>query len=95
MTAPIRDKILELAAERGPDSSLDPGEIARLYAAETAKPDDPPDLWRRYLRPVREEAIGLAREGRVEILRKGKPVDPNKPVKGVIRIRIAREDGTA
>lgn len=89
MTAPIRDKIIELATSRGASGSLDPGEVARAYAADRATPKDPPDLWRRYLRPVREEAIGLAREGRVEILRKGKPVDPDKPVRGVIRIRIA------
>jgi hypothetical protein len=35
---------------------------------------------------VRQQALHLARQGRIAILRKGRPVDPNKPVKGVIRL---------
>jgi hypothetical protein len=37
--------------------------------------------------PVRQAAIRLAQAGRIEILRKGKPVDP-AGVRGVIRLRI-------
>ena len=36
---------------------------------------------------VRQQAIHLARQGRIEIVRKGRPVDPNK-VKGVVRLRL-------
>lgn len=91
MTADLRRIILDLAAERGPEGSLDPAEIARAYAAMRAKPKDPPDAWRRYVRPVREEAIGLARQGKLTILRKGAPVDPKAPIKGLIRLRIVAD----
>jgi hypothetical protein len=37
---------------------------------------------------LRREAIALAREGRIEILRKGRPVDPDGAIRGVIRLRI-------
>ncbi len=46
------------------------------------------DAWRDYLRPARQEAVALARTGKLVILRKGKPVDPKKPIKGVIRLQI-------
>jgi hypothetical protein len=36
---------------------------------------------------VRRAAVRLAQEGRIDILRKGKPVDP-LGVKGVIRLRV-------
>jgi hypothetical protein len=35
---------------------------------------------------VRQQAIHLARNGRLQITRKGEPVDPNK-FKGVVRLR--------
>jgi hypothetical protein len=38
--------------------------------------------------PVRRAAFGLARAGRVEVLRKGKPVPP-EAARGVIRLRAA------
>ncbi len=48
------------------------------------------DLWRRYLQAVREQAMHLAREGRLVILRKGKPADPSHRIKGVIRLALPR-----
>ncbi len=38
---------------------------------------------------VRQQALHLARQGRIVILRKGRPVDPHAPVKGVIRLAPA------
>ncbi len=38
--------------------------------------------------PVRRVAMGMATSGLIDILRKGKPVDPNQEVRGVIRLRI-------
>ncbi len=38
--------------------------------------------------PVRRVAMGMATAGLIDILRKGKPVDPNQEVRGVIRLRI-------
>ncbi len=43
--------------------------------------------WRRHMHEVREAARRLARAGRIEILRKGKPQDP-EDFRGVIRLRI-------
>ena len=78
----IAAEILRQTTERGPDKSICPSEVARALAAEE-------DAWRRLLGPVRATAIRLAREGRVEVLRKGKPVDPESDIRGVIRLRIA------
>ncbi|MBY0364025.1 MAG: DUF3253 domain-containing protein, partial [Phreatobacter sp.] len=39
----------------------------------------------------RRAAVGLAREGRLVILRKGKPVDPND-FRGVYRLTVPRQD---
>ncbi len=72
----IRDAILELAAECGPGKSICPSEAARAVD---------PGAWRGLMRAVRNEAIGLARDGRIVILRKGKPVDPSA-FKGVYRL---------
>jgi hypothetical protein len=85
---PLAAAILAALASLAPGKSLDPQDIARSYAAQRAKPNDPPDLWRRFLGGVRQQAIHLGREGRIAVLRKGKPVDPRKPVKGVIRLRL-------
>ncbi len=89
MAEPLTDVILEMVGACAPGKSITTDEIARAYQAANAKPKDPPDAWRRFIRPAREEAIGLARAGRIVILRKGKPVDPTAPIKGVIRLAPA------
>jgi hypothetical protein len=83
---PLRQIILEQVAACGPGKSVDPNDIARAAAAQ--KPKAPKDAWRNYLKPVRAEALGLARAGEISILRKGKPVDPGEPIKGVIRLSL-------
>ncbi|MXW91898.1 MAG: DUF3253 domain-containing protein [Rhodospirillaceae bacterium] len=85
----IRDIILDLAEAAG-EASIGPGDVAKVFAEERRRPGAPVQSAHRWSRIVREEAIGLARAGRVQILRKGKPVDPHAPVKGVIRIRLVR-----
>ena len=85
---PVAEAILGHLAAVAKGKSLDPQDIARSIAEEKAKPKDPPDLWRRYLPAVRQQAIHLGRQGRIAVLRKGKPVDPRKPVKGIIRLRL-------
>jgi hypothetical protein len=72
-------EILRQTEAAGPDRSVCPTDIARGLATE----------WHSQLTAVRRAAIRLAEEGRIEILRKGKPVPP-QGVKGVIRLRIAR-----
>ena len=85
---PVALAILALLAAPGAKSSIGPEAVARAYAAARAKPSDPPEIWRRYLLAVRQQALHLARAGRLVILRKGKAVDPTKPVKGVIRLAL-------
>jgi len=80
-TDAIAAEILRQTAARGADKSICPSEVARALA-----PED--DAWRRLMGAVRATAIRLAREGQVEVLRKGKPVDPAAEIRGVIRLRI-------
>ena len=89
---PLAGEILRLVEQRGPGKSICPSEVARTFAEERRKPSDPPDLWRKYLPAVRQQAKNLARQGRISILRKGKPVDPTVPVKGVVRLSLPVED---
>lgn len=77
----IAAEILRQTEARGADKSICPSEVARAL-----EPGE--DAWRRLMGAVRAAAIRLAREGRVEVLRKGKPVDPALEIRGVIRLRI-------
>jgi hypothetical protein len=88
---PLATAILALLAERPLGKTVTPEEVARAFAGTRAKPSDPPDLWRRYLQGVREQAMHLARAGRLVILRKGKPADPSHRIKGVIRLALPSE----
>ncbi len=85
---PVAEAILGLLASSDTGRSITPEDAARAFAAGRAKPSSPPDLWRRYLPAVRQQALHLARQGRIHILRKGKPVDPHAPVKGAIRLAL-------
>lgn len=76
----IADAILAQTAARGADKSICPSEVARALAGGEAG-------WQALMVPVRAAAIALQREGRIEILRKGKPVAPEE-VRGVIRLRV-------
>ena len=72
----IRDTILRLVAERGLTKSICPSEAARALSPE----------WQAMLPAVRRAAASLAEASRIDILRKGKPVDPAE-MRGVIRLR--------
>lgn len=80
----IAETILRLCADRGPAKSVCPSEVARALAG----PDE--RVWRLLMHPVRREAFRLAEAGRIEVLRKGKPVSPTE-ARGVIRLRIRNE----
>lgn len=77
MTSPIEDAIETLLAAAPEGKSIDPAAVAKLLN---------PEQWRRELGRVRNEAIGMARQGRLVILRHGKPADPNS-FKGVYRLK--------
>ena len=78
----IRDAIIALCTARGVDKSICPSEVAQALDGEA---------WRSHLSRVRSVAADLARQGRIDILRKGKPIDPDR-VKGVIRLRLSATD---
>jgi hypothetical protein len=90
---PVAAAIMALLVENDTGKAITPEMAARAYAETRRRKNDPPDLWRRYLNAVRQQSIHLARAGRIEILRKGKPADPND-FKGVYRLRLkANGDG--
>jgi hypothetical protein len=81
----ITATLLRLLAERGPDKTLDPTEVARAFGGPH------PDGWGPLMQPIRRVVTDLANTGQVVILRKGKPVDP-ADLKGVYRLRLPRPD---
>ena len=85
---PLGQAILDLLQAPDAKASVTPEAVAKAYADTKAKPGASPELWRRYLMAVRQQAIYLARQNRLTILRKGKPTDPHGPVKGVIRLAL-------
>jgi hypothetical protein len=84
----VAEAILGCLHEAGAGASLSPDDIARAFAERRRRKSDPPDLWRRYLKAVRQQALHLAREGRIVILRHGEPQDPKAPIKGLIRLAL-------
>jgi Protein of unknown function (DUF3253) len=83
--AAIEAALLRLVAERGPDKTVDPTEAARALGGSH------PDQWGPLMQPIRRVAVALAEQGRLVILRKGKPVDP-RDFKGVYRLIAPRHD---
>ena len=84
MTDPIEASIFEKLSQRDAGKSICPSEVAKALE---------PERWQRMMPRVRAIAVGLAREGRLVITKKGKPVDPNA-FKGVIRLKLP-EAGSA
>jgi hypothetical protein len=80
--AAIAADILARVAAAGA-GSICPSEVARGLA---------PEAWRPLLGAVRQAALALQAEGRIAILRKGKPV-PAEEVRGVIRLSLPRPPG--
>ncbi|MBR0669829.1 DUF3253 domain-containing protein [Neoroseomonas soli] len=75
----IREAILAQTAAAGTGKSISPSDVARVLS---------PEEWRSLMTRIRREAVLLAREGKIDILRKGKPADPEGEIRGVIRLRI-------
>jgi len=73
------------AVERG--APVSPRDIAIEIADDRAKENSPKDAWRKYLLAVKQQAKHLARTGRISILRRGKPIDPDK-MKGLIKLSL-------
>ena len=78
MSDAIENAIFALLGKLAPGKSVSPEDVARAAAAEG---------WRRSLGRVRAVARGLARQGKLVILRHNKPADP-EDFKGVWRMRL-------
>jgi hypothetical protein len=78
----IESAILALTTARVA-GSICPSEVARALGGTA---------WRPLLGPVRAAAVTLARAGRIEILRKGRPIPP-EAMRGVIRLRAPARTG--
>jgi hypothetical protein len=81
MAVDMEAVILEVLGRLAPGKSASSEEVAR--AAD-------PEGWRRLTGHVRATARGLARQGRIVVLRHGKPADPDS-FKGVYRLRLPLE----
>jgi hypothetical protein len=79
--AALEATILRLLVERGAEKSISPTEVARTLAG------DQPDNWGPLMTPIRAASVRLARAGKLIILRKGRPVDP-EDFKGVYRLSL-------
>lgn len=78
MSDPIEDAILQKLSALEPGKSIEPAEVAKSLQ---------PEQWQRMLPKVRAAALGMMRQGRLTITKKGKPVDPSA-FKGVTRLRL-------
>src|ERR687889_1815683 len=74
--------MLGLLQERGPGRTIGPADVAQALGGNQ------PDGWGPLMQPVRKVAVRLMKEGRVVILRKGRPVDPDD-FRGVYRLGLA------
>ncbi|OGN51537.1 MAG: hypothetical protein A2352_00395 [Caulobacterales bacterium RIFOXYB1_FULL_67_16] len=85
MSDPIETAILNKLAGLEPGKSIEPAEVAKALQ---------PEQWQRMLPKVRATALGLMRQGRLTITKKGKPVDPDN-FRGVTRLRLPTDEETA
>ena len=89
MSDPIETAIFEKLSAVDPrgdnGKSIEPSDVAKALQ---------PEQWQRMLPRVKATALGLMREGRLTITKKGKPVDPAN-FRGVIRLRLPTEAETA
>ena len=85
MSVEIETAIFGLLAKVAPGKSVSPEEVARA---------SDPEGWRRTLGHVRAVSRGLARQGKLVILRHNKPVDPDD-FKGVYRLRLPADGEVA
>ena len=83
---PIAAFILETLAN---EASAAPVDIARSLGEARRKSAEKPDAWRRFINPVKQQMLYLARAGRIEIVRKGEVVDP-EDFRGLVQMRLKK-----
>lgn len=77
----IRNQILRLTEERGPDKTICPSEAAKACS---------PKNWRALMGEVRKAAEALEEQGLISIEQGGEKVSPDE-VEGPIRLRRMRK----
>lgn len=80
--------MLSLLDERGPGKTVGPSDVAQAIGGPH------PDGWGPLMQPVRKVAVRLMKEGRIVILRKGRPVDPDD-FRGTYRLALPGASGEA
>ena len=83
----LRDWILEIGEQRGPDQTFTPEDVARAAFPVGPKEEKGKERWRGQIRGIRAAAIGLARQGHIDVLRRGEVADVSAPIKGLIHLR--------
>jgi len=83
---PIASGIMEALAD---GSSLTVEETARAIAEQRRKPKDGPQLWRKYMLAVKQQAMHLGKTGQIEIVHKGEVIDPDN-FKGRVHLRLKK-----
>jgi Protein of unknown function (DUF3253) len=83
----LESAIRDLLAARAATATICPSDAARRVATEHGSADD--EDWRSLMEPARIAARRLVDRGEVEIVQRGRVVDP-ATAKGPIRIRRAR-----
>lgn len=85
---PVLDPIAQAMLEKLADgSALTVEEMARVIADQRKKPKDGPQLWRKYMQAVKQQAMFLGKTGRIEIVHKGEVIDPDN-FKGRVHLRL-------
>ena len=84
--AAVEDTMLELLRARGSERTIGPMDVARALGG------DHPDGWGPLMPQVRRAAVRLMKQGRLVILRKGRPVDPDD-FRGVYRLALVDGEG--
>jgi len=82
MSQLVEETIFDLLSQVRKGDSISPNQVAKAIDNSG---------WQRELPKVRAVIIGLARQGRLEVLRKGKPVEP-EGLKGVYRVRLPQDN---
>ena len=82
----LEEAILRLCADA--PRPIDPIDAAKAFAESRG---EDALAWRHWLAHVRTASVGLARQGRLVIYRKGKPADPDD-FRGAYRLGLPHSD---
>lgn len=81
---PIASSILDALAD---GSLLTVEQMAKTIAEQRKRPKDGPQLWRKYMQAVKQQAMHLGKTGQIEIVHKGEVVEPDN-FKGRVHLRL-------